>query len=226
MKAFMDEDFLLSGETARRLYHDHGAKMPIIDYHCHINPQEIYEDLSYGNLTEVWLGGDHYKWRAMRSNGIEERFITGQDSTPFEKFEKWAETVPKLIGNPLYHWTHLELKRYFDIDLPLSPKTSKEIWEKANQKLKSLTVRKIIMQSGVKAICTTDDPTDDLRWHDLLRQDERFPVQVLPAFRPDKAFNIDKPGFAEYIARLGKICGTKILSVKDQIGRASCRERV
>ena len=215
MNNFMDELFLLSNETARRLYQDHASKMPIVDYHCHINPKEIYEDLVYENLSQIWLGGDHYKWRAMRSNGIDERFITGNDTTPYEKFEKWAETVPKLIGNPLYHWTHLELKRYFDIDAPLSGKTCKAIWENANKQLKTLSVRKIIEKSDVRLICTTDDPTDDLIWHQRIREDKSFKVKVLPAFRPDKAVHIDKPGFDTYIRKLGDVCGFEIRTVDD-----------
>ena len=215
MKPFMDEDFLLTTGTAKQLYHEHAEKMPIVDYHCHIDPREIYEDIVYDNLSEVWLGGDHYKWRTIRSNGIDERYITGKDTSPYEKFEKWAETVPKLIGNPLYHWTHLELKRYFDIDARLSPKTCKEIWETANERLKELSVRKIIEKSNVRLICTTDDPADDLKWHKLIREDESFKVRVLPAFRPDKAVNIDKPGFAEYIKKLGKVSGIEIRTLED-----------
>ncbi len=215
MKPFMDENFLLSNETARRLYQEHAKKMPIVDYHCHINPKEIYEDLVYDNLSQVWLGGDHYKWRAMRSNGIEERFITGNDTTPYEKFEKWAQTVPKLIGNPLYHWTHLELKRYFDIDTPLSGETCRAIWESANKRLQTLSVRKIIEKSDVRVICTTDDPTDDLIWHKRLREDKSFAVKVLPAFRPDKAIHIEKPGFDAYIKTLGDACGIEIRTVND-----------
>lgn len=215
MKKFMDEDFLLSTDTAKKLYHEHAKKMPIVDYHCHINPKDIYDDVIYDNLSQVWLGGDHYKWRAMRANGIEERYITGNDTTAYEKFEKWAETVPKLIGNPLYHWTHMELKRYFDIEDILSPKTCKKIWDTANERLKDLSVRKIIEKSNVKLICTTDDPVDDLRWHKYIREDKSFNVKVLPAFRPDKALNIDKPGFVEYIKKLGDICGINIKTVDD-----------
>ena len=210
MKNFMDNDFLLSTKTGRTLYHDYAAKMPIVDYHCHINPQEIYEDKIFSSLAEAWLGGDHYKWRAMRANGIDEKFITGCDTSPFEKFEKWAETVPKLIGNPLYHWTHLELQRYFGIFEPLSPATCGSIWEKANESLKKLSVRNMIIMSKVKVICTTDDPADDLVWHKKLRDDAASPCRVLPAFRPDKAVNIDKAGFQEYLIKLGGVCGYAI----------------
>lgn len=215
MKKFMDEDFLLSNDTAKTLYHENAKQMPIVDYHCHIDPKDIYEDVVYANLTQVWLGGDHYKWRAMRTNGIEERYITGEDTTAYEKFEKWAETVPKLIGNPLYHWTHMELKRYFDIDDILSPKTCKKIWDAANERLKDLSVRKIIEKSNVKLICTTDDPIDDLRWHKYISEDETCKIKVLPAFRPDKVLNIDKPGFVEYIKKLGDVCGIDIKTVDD-----------
>ena len=208
-KPFMDEDFLLSGETARALYHDHAARMPIIDYHCHIDPRQIYEDKPFEDLAQAWLGGDHYKWRAMRSNGIEERFITG-DASPYEKFEKWAETLPLLIGNPLYHWTHLELQRYFDIKETLSPDTCQDIWQRANEALRELTPRKIIAMSHVKVICTTDDPADDLRWHKLIREDKGFSCKVLPAFRPDKAINIDKTGFKAYLEALGAASGIEV----------------
>ena len=205
---------MLSGEIARKLYHDHAAGMPIIDYHCHIDPRQIYEDTVFCDLTEVWLGGDHYKWRAMRSNGVAEEYITGQSTTPYQKFEKWAATMPKLIGNPLYHWTHLELQRYFNIYEPLTPDTCQTIWEKGNERLKSLSARAIIAKSNVKVICTTDDPADDLRWHKLIKEDTSFTCKVLPAFRPDKAMNIDKPGFADYLARLGEAAGLKIDSLE------------
>jgi len=209
-KPFMNQNFLLSNDTARALYHEHAARMPIIDYHCHIDPQQIYEDVSFANLTEAWLSGDHYKWRAMRSNGIEEKYITGKDTTDYEKFEKWAQTLPRLIGNPLYHWTHLELQRYFGIQEPLTPASSKDIWDRANEQLQSMSVRRIIAQSQVRAICTTDDPTDDLRWHQLIKEDKSFTCQVLPAFRPDKAMNIDKAGFAQYIQKLGQSSDVEI----------------
>lgn len=209
IKEFMNEDFLLTGNTARKLYHEHAATMPIIDYHCHIDPRQIYEDKPFEDLAHVWLGGDHYKWRVMRANGVDERYITG-DATPYEKFEQWANTMPMIIGNPLYHWAHLELQRYFDIYEPLSPETCRDIWERANQKLKELSPRKIIERSSVRVICTTDDPVDDLRWHKLLSQDEGFACKVLPAFRPDKAINIDKAGFASYITTLEAASGIRV----------------
>ncbi len=198
MKQFMDKDFLLSTDMAKTLYHDFAENVPILDYHCHINPQEIAEDRKFENITQVWLGGDHYKWRQMRSNGVEEKYITG-DASDREKFQKWAETMPKLIGNPLYHWSHLELKKYFGYDGYLNGDTAEEVWNLCNAKLQddSMTVRNIIKQSNVTLICTTDDPIDTLEWHKKIAADDTFDVQVLPAWRPDKATNIEKPDFAE-----------------------------
>ena len=206
MKKFMDEDFLLHSETAKRLYHETASKMPIIDYHCHIDPKEIYEDRRFDNITQVWLGGDHYKWRQMRSNGISERYITG-DATDYEKFQKWAETLEKAIGNPLYHWSHLELKRYFNYEGHLCSDTAQEVWEICNQRLhdKDMTVRGIISQSNVEIICTTDDPIDDLKWHELLASDDYFDTKVLPAWRPDKAINIEKEDFVDYLSKLSAV---------------------
>lgn len=211
MKPFMDKDFLLSTETAKTLYHDYAAKMPVIDYHCHINPQEIAEDRSFDTITQVWLGGDHYKWRQMRSNGIDEKYVTG-DSTDFEKFEKWAETLQKAIGNPLYHWSHLELKKYFDFHQPLTAKNAKEVFDLCNEKLqdKEMSVRNIIKKSNVEVICTTDDPIDSLEWHKKIAEDSSFDVKVLPAWRPDKAMNIEKPDYLEYLAKLEAVSGVKI----------------
>lgn len=216
MKPFMNEDFLLGTETARKLYHDHAEKMPIIDYHCHINPMEIYENKRYDTITEVWLGGDHYKWRAMRSCGVPERYITG-DATPAEKFQKWAETIPNLIGNPLYHWTHLELQRYFGITEPLTGDNAMEIYETCNRILAQpdMSVRGIIRKSGVKLICTTDDPVDDLKVHELLAADPTAPAVVLPAFRPDKAMRADKPTFPQYVSQLEAVVGYAINTVED-----------
>ncbi len=216
MTPFMNKDFLLKSETARKLYHEHAAKMPIIDYHCHINPMEIYEDRKYNNITEVWLGGDHYKWRAMRSCGVPEYYVTG-DASPEEKFQKWAEAMPNLIGNPLYHWTHLELQRYFGITEPLNGKNAMEIYEKCNKILAQpdMTVRGIIRKSNVKLICTTDDPADDLRAHELLAKDPTVPAVVLPAFRPDKAMRADKADFPQYVERLERVVGYPINNVTD-----------
>lgn len=225
MKPFMNEDFLLSTETARKLYHDHAEKMPVIDYHCHINPMEIYEDKRYDTITEVWLGGDHYKWRAMRSCGVPERYITG-DATPAEKFQKWAETIPNLIGNPLYHWTHLELQRYFGITEPLTGDNAMEIYETCNRILAQpdMSVRGIIRKSGVKLICTTDDPVDDLKAHELLAADPTAPAVVLPAFRPDKAMRADKPTFPQYVSQLEAVVGYAINTVEDM--RRALEDRI
>lgn len=216
MTPFMNEDFLLKTPTAKTLYHTYAAKMPIIDYHCHINPKEIYEDRRYSTITEIWLGGDHYKWRAMRSCGVPEYYITG-NATPAEKFQKWAETIPMLIGNPLYHWTHLELQRYFNIYEPLTGENAMEIYEKCNAMLASpdMSVRNIIRKSGVKLICTTDDPIDDLESHRLLAEDPDAPAVVLPAFRPDKAMRADKATFPAYIADLERVVGYPINTVAD-----------
>lgn len=187
--------------------------MPIIDYHCHINPQEIAEDRRYDNITQVWLGGDHYKWRVMRANGVPEAVVTGcQDSDPYRTFSAWAQVLPRCIGNPLYHWTHLELQRYFGVDAPLSARNSEEIYAHCNKRLQDedMTVRGIIEQSNVKVICTTDDPVDDLRWHKQIAADESCKVKVYPAWRPDKAMNIEKPEFAAYIAQLATVSGQSI----------------
>ena len=211
MKQFMDKDFLLSTDMAKTLYHDYAAQVPVLDYHCHINPQEIAENRKFENITQVWLGGDHYKWRQMRSNGVEEKYITG-DASDREKFQKWAETMPKLIGNPLYHWSHLELKTYFGYEGYLNGDTAEEVWNLCNEKLQqdSMTVRNIIKQSNVTLICTTDDPIDSLEWHKKIAEDDSFDVQVLPAWRPDKAMNIEKPDFADYIGKLSAASGVKV----------------
>lgn len=211
MRKFMDEDFLLQNDTAYRLYHEHAKDMPIIDYHCHLNPREIAENRKYRSITEVWLGGDHYKWRAMRINGVDEKYITGH-ADDREKFMKWAETVPYCIGNPLYHWTHLELKRYFGIDALLSPDTAEKIWDRCNEMLRddSFSARELIRRSNVKALCTTDDPADTLEYHDMIAEDTSFDVKVLPSFRPDKGLNIGKPGFTEWVSKLGAVSGIKI----------------
>ena len=211
MKQFMDKDFLLSTEAAQMLYHQFAENMPILDYHCHINPKEICENRKFENITQVWLGGDHYKWRQMRSNGVDEKYITG-DGSDREKFQAWAETLPKLIGNPLYHWSHLELRRYFGYEGYLNGDTAEEVWNLCNAKLQddSMTVRNIIKQSGVTLICTTDDPVDSLEWHKKIAEDPTFDVQVLPAWRPDKAMNVEKPTYAEYIAQLSKVSGVEV----------------
>lgn len=211
MKAFMDQDFLLETETARKLYHEYAAEMPIIDYHCHINPQEIAEDKKFENITQVWLGGDHYKWRQMRSNGVEEKYITG-DASDREKFQKWAETLEKAIGNPLYHWSHLELQRYFGYYGALNGDTAEEVWNLCNAKLQEdgMSARNLIRQSNVTLVCTTDDPVDSLHWHEVIAADKSFEVQVLPAWRPDKAMNFEKPDYPDYLRTLEKVSEVQI----------------
>ena len=192
-----------------KLYHDYAEVTPIIDYHCHINPQEIAEDKKFDNITQVWLGGDHYKWRQMRSNGVEEKYITG-DATDREKFQKWAETLEKAIGNPLYHWSHLELQRYFGYEGALNGETAEEVWNLCNEKLKTMSARSIMKESNVTLICTTDDPIDDLRHHIAIKEDETFDIQVLPTWRPDRALAIEKGDFADYIKELSKVSGIEV----------------
>lgn len=216
MKKFMDKDFLLSTPVAVKLFHDYAAKQPIIDYHCHINPREIAEDRKFENITQVWLGGDHYKWRLMRSAGVDEKYITG-DASDREKFQKWAEVVGKAIGNPLLHWSHLELQRYFGYYGVLNGETAEEVWNLCNKKLAEadMSVRGLIKQSGVEVICTTDDPVDSLEWHKLLASDSSFETKVYPAWRPDKAMNIEKKDFTDYIAKLSEVSGIEIKSYSD-----------
>lgn len=213
MKPFLDEDFLLTTETSKRLFHTYAdvKKTPIIDYHCHIDPKEIWEDRQFNNITEVWLGGDHYKWRQLRTNGVPEKYITG-DADDFEKFKMWASIMPRLIGNPLYHWSHLELKYYFGYEGNLNEDTAKEVWDLVNAKLKTkeYSVRNIIRMSNVKLICTTDDPADSLEYHKLIKEDDSFDVEVLPAWRPDNAMNIEKKEFKNYIEKLAKVSETDI----------------
>ncbi len=210
MKEFMNENFLLSNETAVYLYYQYAAKMPVLDYHCHIDPKAIAEDKKYDNITQVWLGGDHYKWRLMRSAGISEDYITGSASAR-EKFQKWAEVLGKAIGNPLYHWSHLELKRFFDYHGFLNENTAEEVWQLCNSKLQStLSVRNMIYQCNVSLICTTDDPIDSLEWHQKIAGDPSCTVKVLPAWRPDKAMNIEKSDYLNYIKKLEDVTGLSI----------------
>lgn len=213
MTPFMSEDFLLKTDTAKRLYHDHAKKMPIIDYHCHVNPADIALDKRYDSVTEVWLGGDHYKWRLIRANGVPESEVLGaRETDPFLLFKHFAAMLPKAVGNPVYHWTYLEMKRYFGIEKQLSPNTAEEIYDAMNKKLAEpdMSVRGLIDQSNVKLICTTDDPIDDLCYHKQIAGDKTCKVKVVPAFRPDKAMNIDLDGFADYIAKLSEVSGVKI----------------
>lgn len=214
--SFIHDDFILTNETAKRLYHDYAEKMPIIDYHCHINPKEIYENKKFKNITEIWLGGDHYKWRLIRSNGVPENEITG-DADDYTKFLRFAEMLPRAIGNPMYHWNHLELKRYFDYDGILSAKTAEEVWSLCNEKLQSddMSACSIIKKSNVKMIGTTDDPIDTLEWHKKIAEEGVCSAQVLPSYRPDKAVNIDKAGFADYIKALAAAADMEINSVAD-----------
>ena len=215
-KQFLDGDFLLNTEAARKLYHESAEGLPIIDYHCHLSPREIWEDVRYENITQVWLGGDHYKWRLMRSAGIPEKYITG-DADDREKFEKYAEVLGKAVGNPLYHWSHLELRRYFGYEGILNRETAGEVWELANAKLQEegYSARGLIRMSHVETICTTDDPADTLEWHEKLAGDETFPVNVLPAWRPDKAMYVEKADWPAYIARLAAAAGMEITSFAD-----------
>lgn len=216
IKTFINDNFLLGNNIAERLYHEYAKDMPIIDYHCHLNPKEISENKRYKNITELWLGGDHYKWRAMRSCGIEEKYITG-DAQDKEKFLKWSITMPYCIGNPLFHWSHLELKRYFNIDMILKPETAEEIWEECNKKIQSneFSVRDIIKKSNVKVICTTDDPVDSLDYHTAIAEDSTFNVKVLPTFRPEKAVNIEKEGFCQWLELLSDSVAFEITTFDD-----------
>ena len=213
MKEFMGRDFLLTTRWAEKLYHTYAEHMPILDYHCHISAKEIAEDKKFETITQIWLGGDHYKWRQMRSNGIEEAYITG-DMPDFEKFKAWAGTLEKAIGNPLYHWSHLELRRYFCFTGHLKEENAKEVWELCNQKLRQdeMSARGLIRASHVTLLCTTDDPADSMIWHKKIAEDKSFPVKVLPTFRPDRALQIGKPDYLDYLEQLGTASGVKVNS--------------
>ena len=223
MNSFMDKDFLLDTKCAKKLFHEYAENMPICDYHCHLSPKEIYENKQPEDITQLWLSGDHYKWRAMRSCGIDEEFCTGNASSK-EKFVAFATALQYCIGNPLYHWAHIELQKYFDIDTPLSAKTAEDIYERANAAIANGDFRpqSLIMNSNVKIVCTTDDPIDTLEYHKLLREVDGFDCRVLPSFRPDKALNIHLKGFKEYIEALGKAADIEIKSVNDVI-EALCK---
>ncbi len=207
----MDRDFLLTTPTAQRLYHEYAEGMPIIDYHCHVDPREIFEDRRFENIYQVWLEGDHYKWRVMRSNGVEERYITG-DAPEREKFQKFAEALPKAIGNPMYHWCHLELRTYFGYKGVLNGDTAQEVWDLSVKKLAEpgMSARGVIKQSNVAMVGTTDDPTSDLAWHKRIADDPTISTVVAPSFRPDKALNIEKPGWAGFLAELGRVSGVEV----------------
>jgi glucuronate isomerase len=214
MKEFMDKDFMLSNDTAQKLYHEHACKMPIIDYHCHLDPKMVAEDHRFKSITELWLGGDHYKWRALRANGVDEKYITG-DASDWEKFEKWAETMPYCMRNPLYHWTHLELRTAFGITKLLNPSTAREIYDECNEKLSlpEYSARGFMKMYNVEAVCTTDDPVDSLEYHEKTK-DDGFKIKMLPAWRPDKAMAIDKDinAFKAYISKLSGVSGIEINS--------------
>ena len=219
--SFINSEFLLSCDAARELYHESAENMPIIDYHCHLVPQQIAENIQFRDITQLWLVdghyGDHYKWRAMRANGVSEDYITGGKHTSWETFEKWAETMPYAMKNPLYHWSHLELSRVFGIDKILSPKTAREIFEECNAKLATEEFRgqALIKKFNVKVVCTTDDPADDLRWHKMILENP-FGVKVIPAWRPDKAMAIENPdAYKAYIEKLGEAAGMEIRSYSD-----------
>lgn len=216
MSTFIHDDFLLLNEPAKRLYHHHAKDKPIIDFHCHLPPDEIAEDKQFSNISEIWLHGDHYKWRAMRAFGVDEKYITGHASD-MEKFREWAKVVPKTLGNPLYHWTHMELKQYFGIDELLSGDNWKEIWDFCNTSLskQEQSVRGLIKQSNVEVICTTDDPVDDLVHHEKINSDRDFSTQVLPTFRPDAAIAIKSPSFNRYMSQLGDAAEITIKSFQD-----------
>jgi glucuronate isomerase len=218
MKKFLNKNFLLQSDTAQTLYHDYAKEMPIIDYHCHLPPDQVANDINFENITQAWLYGDHYKWRAMRTNGVDESYCTGSQPD-FEKFQKWAETVPYTLRNPLHHWTHLELQRYFDIDDVLDPKSAKKIYEEASELLqtKEYSVRNILRKMNVKIVCTTDDPTDSLEHHKKIKE-EGFEIKILPAFRPDKAMNVDDPTtFNAYVVKLEAISDTNISSFNNYL---------
>ena len=228
MKPFMDKDFLLETDTAKHLFHDYAERQPLVDYHCHIPPREIYENRRFRNLTEVWLGGrnpdgsyfgDHYKWRVMRSNGTPEEYVTG-DKPAYERYLKFVDALEMAIGNPMYHWCNLELRQFFGYDKPLTPANAKEAWDFCNDKLQndpSLSVRGIIEKANVAMIGTTDDPIDSLEWHEKIAADSSVQAKVCPSFRPDKAVNIHKPGFADYIAALAKSVGRDSLPSVDDV---------
>ena len=229
MKPFMDDSFILGNDTAGHLFHDYAENLPIIDYHCHLSPQEIYEDRRFESLGDVWFGGrqpdgscagDHYKWRLMRSNAMPENLVTGRDDE-LARFRGFADTLQMAIGNPMYHWCHLELKKYFGIDEPLNAANADDVWNRCNDRLRndpSMTVRGLIRQSNVAYVGTTDDPVDSLEWHDRIAADDSIEFMVRPSFRPDRAVNINKPGFADYIRSLAHASGRdRLSSVQDVI---------
>ena len=225
MKKFLGEDFLLSNKVAEELYHDHAAQMPVIDYHCHLSPKDIAEDRLFNTITEAWLEGDHYKWRAMRTNGVDERFVTGSDTSDQEKFQKWAETVPYTVRNPLYHWTHLELKRYFGITQILDGSTGEAIYKASSELLRKpeYSCQGLLKKMNVKVVCTTDDPVDDLAFHQQFMGAGATDVKMFPAFRPDKLYAIDTPGYGDYLKKLESVVGFAISSLDTLLEAAKNR---
>ncbi|MEA3189295.1 MAG: glucuronate isomerase, partial [Chthoniobacter sp.] len=212
MKTFITEDFLLHSDVARELYHDHAEPQPIYDYHCHLPPQQIADNTRFENLYQVWLAGDHYKWRAMRSDGVSEKYCTG-NATPWEKFLAYARTVPQTLRNPLYHWTHLELKRYFGIDELLDENTAESIWNRANEQLATMTVHDLLTKNKVAVVCTTDDPIDQLAAHKKIHSEGTLATRVYPAFRPDKALLVDQPEvFNAWVDTLSEVSGIECSS--------------
>lgn len=220
MKEFLGKDFLIDNDIGQELFDNYAKKMPIYDFHCHLVPEEIYEDKKFKNITEAWLGanhyGDHYKWRLLREFGVPEEYITG-DKSDIERFRKFAEVMPYLVGNPIYEWTHLELKRYFGINECLSLETADEIYQRCNEKLKTLSARKMVSMNNVDTLFTTDDPTDDLHFHELLAQDKSFKTHVKPCMRPDKAINIDWDTFVPWVEKLSHVCHRQIVSLSDML---------
>ena len=225
MKSFINEEFLLTTEAARRLYHGCAEDMPVIDYHCHLSPADIYADKRFADIGEAWLADDHYKWRVMRANAVPEEYVSGKASFR-EKFMRFAAVMPGLIGNPIYHWSHLELKRYFGFGELLDASTAQAAWDCANAKLQSPagSARSLISAFNIRALCTTDDPADDLRWHKLLAADESFETKVLPTFRPDKALGVDSPDFPAYAAKLAEAAGAPIRTADDM--KAALKKRI
>ena len=218
MRKFLDDNFLLENSTAELLYHEYAKKMPIIDYHCHLPPDQIANDINFKNITQAWLYGDHYKWRAMRTNGVDESYCTGNKSDS-EKFQKWAETVPYTLRNPLYHWTHLELQRYFDVQDILNPDTAKSIYKNCSDKLQTpeYSVRSLLRKMNVKVVCTTDDPIDSLEHHQKIA-DDGFEIRILPAFRPDKAMNVDNAeAFNQYVSKLEEVANVSVTSYQSYL---------
>ena len=216
MKSFLDENFLLKTKTAQTLYHEYAQKMPLIDYHCHLSPQQIAENINFRNITDAWLSGDHYKWRAMRTNGVDESYCTGNKSDE-EKFLKWAETVPYTMRNPLYHWTHLELQRYFGVKEILNPASAKGIYDTTSSMLQdaSFSTQGLIQKMNVRVICTTDDPIDNLEYHQQIKE-SNFATKVLPAFRPDKAMEVSNAAnFVSYVQKIEKASGISVSTFDD-----------